>query len=273
MLHLEEITKNEVALFDESGRRQSKIYKKIGEARWQFRLTLSTENKYGLIKCVGNYVRELLPPVSNSKIDIGQLINFQVTTIELQSGMALIAETGERLLSGKKEIFVVNEKLVIFDNGHGKYHLYNPEINKATTKPYTDFEIKERYIETIDGEYYGVLNMDLDEELEALYTRVIPFGDVYQGITKNGKRVLGSSEWTGPSTVVDKVWPEMNGFFRAYSGTRYGFIRKDNGKNLTQFVFLAAEDFEENGVAIVDTGIGIKVLDKFGQIVKEEIIV
>lgn len=273
MLHLEEITKNEMALFDKDGHRQSKIYKMIGPPRWQFRITRSSADKYGILKCVGNHVREIIPTVSNTVIDIGQLINFQVTTIQLDSGMALISDTGEKLLSRKKEIFVVSEKLVIFDDGNGKYRLYNPEIGKATAKSYTDFELKENYIETIDGKYHGVLNMSFEEELEALYIRVIPFGDVYQGFTKNGKRVLGSSKWEKPSTMADKFWPEMNGFFRVYDGTRYGYIRKDTGRNLTQFVFLSASDFEENGLAIVDSGIGIRVLDQFGQMVKEEIIV
>jgi len=240
-----------------------------GHQAWQYQPTKELVNGkplYGLKKKVGDVYKMLLPNCSKIIPPVGNFIEYNATHIELDDGLALINERGKILFRSLKSVAYISDKLIAIDkDGSEKYRLYNPYTCRLTKEAYSDFEVYDNYIKTFDGDFTGILNWDFQEELPAEYSEVFPFGNVYKGITPSGKEVLGSARWGRTSAEAEKIFPEANGFFRAYD-VRYGYIRADNGRNLIQFMFEQATDFESNGLAHVKIALNHwKYLDANGK--------
>lgn len=245
-------------------------YDCYGPQAWQYQLTrevVEGQKLYGIKKKIGNTYRVLLPNCSHTVPAVGNFIEYNVTDIWLDDGLALINSNGRIIFQSLKSIGYISDKLIAIDKeGSGKYRLYNTHTCRLTHEEYTDFEVYDTYIQTFDEDLTGILNWDFEEELPAIFVRVYPFGNVFKGETTLGTEVIGSARWEKPSTEADRIFPEANGFFRAYSGTRYGFIRSDTGRNLTKFEFSSATDFEQNGIAQVQTSPHLwQYLDKDGK--------
>lgn len=273
MLKIEKVTPREVALFDNEGVRRSKTYTAISSPKWQFRIARN-EALFGILKCIGNDVREIVVPCSNSIPDIRDLVEYGMTVLDLNDGMALITAGGRKLLNMQKEIYIVNEKLVaVRDVESANYRLFNPQTGRMTVKSYSDFELYDEYIQTFDGNLMGVLNWNLQEELPAEYIDAYPWGNVFKGITETGKEVLGSAKWGKTSAECTKFFPESHGFFRAFGSKakRYGFISAEDGKTVVPFIYYTATDYSRSQIAQVEKEPGVwKILDKFGKIVEED---
>lgn len=246
----------------------------FGHQAWQYQVTreLTTENNgplYGLKKKVGDTYKVLLSNCSQIVPAVGNLVEYQVTHVLLENGLALIDSNGRIIFRRMSSVSYVSDELIVIEktDDNGRYRLYSPRTRRLTSKTYTDFEVYDDYIQTFDGELTGILNWDFEEELEASYADAYPFGSVYKGITAEMREVLGSSSWEKPSAECERIFPESHGFFRAYNGLRYGFIRADTGRNLTKFTFESATDFERNGVAQVETGLKMwRYLDTNGKV-------
>ena len=257
----------------------------------QYRIARTSDGNEFVLKCVGKSTRVEFPKSFDKEfkmiLDYSMLFFCNVAIAVHEDGTSYLFDgDGNILLEKQKKLVILDSDLVLMEYEKGLHGLFNTWTRAKTLKKYDKFDICEEFILAYLDEKVGILdkrtlteklppkytNIDIcqtyikvylndkvgildkrsfTEILPPIYLDVFPFGkDTFKGITSNNKEVIGNVHWTTPSIEVQTIYPESNGFYMVLA-EKYGFIRKDNGQPLCNFIFDEARDFTEYGYAWV----------------------
>lgn len=259
-------------------KRKSYSYAKIGPKVGQYLRTYDS-GKFGFI----TILKDVCLPKYTSLPNIEELFFYGFARVQNSNGWGLVNSDGIEILKPQfEEIYIPTEchgNIVIVGKTDEqecmRYGLYFPELNKITEIRYSDFDMKEGYIETelsscdTDGKetrkYKGLLLYDGTEVFEPTYESVSVFyGDMFKATDFAGKQYLNSVNWMNMSVGADEFYEPVQGFIKVRNARYYAFINVKTGRNITTFKYRDAGRFNEFGFASVKDGITWKFIDTRG---------
>lgn len=266
---------NKVILFNFTKKWKSNTYKKISQGPGYYRRTWDGEH-YGFI----TIHNDVCPPKYRELPNVSELFFYGFARVSNDDGLwGLIDTSGFEMLSCEfDEIYIPAEydgRVVVIGKKQ-LYGLFFPETGVCTQVEYSDFELKEKYIETT-FEYFeevvqsiskgkGLVLYDGTEIFSPDYANVSLFYDkeeMYIATRKDGKKEIFSRNWEKP-VIADEFFQPTEGFIKARNGKLYAFINQETGKNITRYKYRQAGLFNRLGFATVTDGIFYKIIDTEG---------
>lgn len=251
---------------------KSKPYDEIGPIHGQYMQTRNGKN-YGFI----DIFKDICEPkyLSISPLFMLNVHGF-VTAMDV-AGWTLVNTEGVEIFKKRfKEIYIYSDELVVLKDFNGSIKLFFPQFGIVSKEEFTDVEPKHDYVRTFYEQKQGIYLYDGTCILNAKYQLAIPFGeDTFKGITFRGLEVVNKKGWKNPTAEVEKIFPEVCGFFRAENiedcptlSRKFAFISGETGEYITGFDFSEARDFRRSGIAIVRdfTSKRMKALEPSGKV-------